>query len=109
MSRVLTRFRQISAIWIFRVFQVRQYEAVIGTKGKEGLGALKRDIGIVWIRAVIRIRGTARVVDGDGMIGDDELDIRVLRGNDLAYGFKPHRAVHLAQLLHFHHEFELNL
>ena len=41
------------------------------------------------------------------MVGDDELDLGIFRGNDLPNSFQPHRTVHLPKVLHLKHKLEL--
>jgi hypothetical protein len=74
---------------------------------EQGLGRLEFCRRVVRIAALLAVKPDGVIVDRDGMVGDDELDVRVLGGNDFPHPFHPQRAVHVPHALHLVHQFVL--
>ena len=81
--------------------------AVVGVQGEDRLRAVERNRRVVWILAHRGIGRAGGVVGSDRMVGHDELHVRLFRRNDLAHALDPHRAVHVSEALHFHHQVDL--
>ncbi|MNN85132.1 hypothetical protein D3C81_2023850 [compost metagenome] len=64
-------------------------KAVLGIKREDRLGPVPLHGRLIWIATCRRIWRAGRIVEGDRIVGNDEFNVRLFRGDDLTNPFTP--------------------